>query len=852
MKAQPKSAKRTFRRAGRKNRYHSILRPLGATLILGCATAVWGQTAGLKIDRVDVKFVGPSTVSEEYIRSNLKTRAGMSYTPTLTQDDIHSLYETGQFYNVKVSIDNADDGGVVLTYLVQIRPRITDIKIEGNHKLSDSKIKKKITVKIGDALDEQKLYTIEQDIRDLYQKHGYADSTIKYSLNIDPVTGHGTVTFQISESIKVEIVDIQFIGAAAFKHKILAKELKTHRHSMWSWITGSGVFKQDDFDADRDLLTTYYRNHGYLDFEIKDVQLEHPTPRTMIIKYYVYEGRQYHVGNITYSGNHLYDDAAIKAGLLAVHKFQRSKAKLGQHNLPMDSGDVFSPDGLVKDITAVGDFYGSQAHIEVAQGQNLHVARIPNIQTGTMDLAFQIDEGQAATVEKIEIHGNIKTKDKVIRRELAISPGEPFDMVRVKLSQQRLEGLKYFEKVDLDPEPTDPPIPGEKNLIVNVKERNTGNFTVGAGFSTVDSLVGFAQVSQENFDLFHPPYFTGAGQRMTLRVQIGTKRQDYELSFVEPWFLNHKLALGVDIYRHQYDFDSPNNIYNETRTGAKVSLSRALGSDFLIGSVYYNIEDVGISLNNGWGDYGLTSGFGGVTPGGLGGFPAPVTTRNVPQDILNEQGDHLFNRFGTTLAYDTRNGVDLPNHGQRSEFTPEFSLGDNKSFYKLEAKTSWFFPGLFKGHVIEVDGRAAVEQSLSGGDVPFYDRFYLGGLYSMRGFKFRNVAPRETYNSLAPFVPNEPIGGDTLWFGSIEYSLPIFENDGGIGLRFAVFYDIGAVSAKAYSFSSSYDDNYGIGLRLNIPRLGPLRLDYGIPISHDQNNSGAGKFQFGVGFQRPF
>ncbi len=220
---------------------------------------------------------------------------------------------------------------------------------------------------------------------------------------------------------------------------------------------------------------------------------------------------------------------------------------------------------------------------------------MPNIEHGTMDLNFQIGDSQKSYVQKIEIHGNLKTKDKVIRRELAISPGDVFDMVRVKISKQRLEGLQYFDKVDTEPEPTDPPIAGRKNLIVNVEEKNTGNISIGAGFSSVDALVGYAEVSQGNFDLFHPPYFTGGGQKLRLRVQLGTQRQDYELSFIEPWFLDRKLSLGVDLYRHQLNFESPNDIYDETRTGGKVSLTRALGSDFLIGSVSYTAEDIGIS-----------------------------------------------------------------------------------------------------------------------------------------------------------------------------------------------------------------------------------------------------------------
>jgi outer membrane protein insertion porin family len=414
-------------------------------------------------------------------------------------------------------------------------------------------------------------------------------------------------------------------------------------------------------------------------------------------------------------------------------------------------------------------------------------------------------------------------------------------MVRVKISQQRLEGLQYFDKVDMDPEPTDPPITGRKNLAVDVEEKNTGNVTLGAGFSSVDALVGFVEVTQGNFDLFHPPTFTGGGQKARLFIQIGTERQDYELSFIEPWFLNRKLSLGVDLYRHQLDFESPNNIFDETRTGARFSLTRALGSDFLIGSVSYAIEDVGIDLNSGF--YDSYEGLTGTPP-----FLFPTTTQaNVPQDILDQVGDHLFHRFGATLAYDTRNSTELPNGGQRTELDTEFVTGDD-TFYKLELKSDWFFRGFFPGHVIEIGGRAGVASSLSPGDVPFYDRYYLGGLYSLRGFKYRNIAPRQPGFTGV----DEPIGGDSYWFGSLEYSLPIIKKTAGLELRFALFYDVGDVGAGSYSFTGNFDDNWGVGFRLDIPHLGPLRLDYGIPIHHDQYNSGSGQFQFGVGYTREF
>ena len=477
--------------------------------MLGCATAAWAQDAGPKIDRVDVKYVGPSSVSEQFIRSNIRLKAGDLYRANNTEDDVHSLYSTGQFYNIRVSVNPADDGGVVLTYIVQVRPRITDIKFVGTDKLKESKLRKKLTVKVGDPLDEQKLFTDAQEMEKLYEKYGYPDTKVKYVLNIDENTGHGSVTFQVTETPKQKITQIQFIGAAAFPQKELRHQIKTVRHWMFSWLTGSGVFKQDEFDDDKERLVEFYRDHGYLDFEIRDIKLDHPTKNTMAIRFYVYEGHQYKVGSIKITGNKAFNDEEIRKGLIRVHDFQHSKAKLGVHGFPMDVGSIFTPDGLTKDQTALEDFYGSKGYIEVSQGEALRVARVPNVDTGTMDLNFQVDEGQKSYVEKIDIRGNLKTKDKVIRRELAISPGEVFDMVRVKISKERLEGMisgtPYFDKVEMQPEPTDPPIAGRKNLVVNVEEDNTGNFTLGAGFSSVDALVGYVELSQANFDLFHPP-----------------------------------------------------------------------------------------------------------------------------------------------------------------------------------------------------------------------------------------------------------------------------------------------------------------------------------------------------------
>jgi outer membrane protein insertion porin family len=841
-----------------------LCRLLGLWLLLACAQAAWSQQStgyGMKIDRVDIQYIGPASVSEQFIRSNIRAKAGDVLDPNLTQNDIHSLYATGQFYNIRVSPATQDDGGVVLTYIVQARLRITDIKITGNKDISVSKIKKKITVKVGQPLDEEKLFTDSQEIKKLYEKYGYPGTAVKYVFDsMDEAAGTASVTFEIAEAQKIRIVEVVFDGATAFPQKVLRKQIKTRAHWMFSWITGSGVFKEDQFDDDKDTLVDYYHSHGYLDFQITDVKFDRPTPQTMIVRLIVSEGKQYHVGSIELTGNKIFDIPVIKAGLIQEHDYQHLKGNLGTNGFPMDVGDVFTPDGLDKDRTALEDFYGSRGYIDYLDDQKdppmFRISRIPDVVKGTMDVQFQIEADQKTYVERIDIRGNVKTKDKVIRRELDISPGQVFDMVRVKVSQQRLEGLEYFDKVDLDPEPTDPPIAGRKNLEVNVEEQDTGKFTMGAGFSSVDSLVGFAEIDQANFDLFHPPYFTGAGERFRLFVQLGTQRQDYELEVVQPWLFDRQLQLDVDLYRHQWDFESPNNIYDETRTGFRLGLSKPLprpvwmdnvfGPGDLTAGVGYTLEDVGLTLNGGW------NGFQQLPVGGLmlpgGGGSGSATPANVPDPILAQVGDHLFNRFDASLAYDTRNNVKLPNRGQRTELDPQISIGDNTTYYKIEAKTAWFFPGFFKGHVWEADGRIGTANGLTGGDVPFYDRYYLGGLYSLRGFKYRNIAPREPGFTGV----DEPIGGDSYWFGSLNYYIPIIDRDPGPSVRFELFYDVGDVGVGSTSFSGNFDDNWGMGVLLDIPHLGPLRLEYGVPIHHDQYNSGSGQFQFGVGYQREF
>lgn len=807
---------------------------VGILLLVGLPFLI-AQTAGPKVSGIEIKHIGPPAASEAVIRGNIRVKEGDVFQRILVDEDIKNLYGTGFFYNIRV-VENHTADGVNLAYTFQGNPTLTDIRFTGNTKYSRKKLLNRVigssdTTKqqdfafgkdkakpnldkmVGLPLNENRLFLAGQEIQRMYEKAGYEGTTVKYTLSIDENAGRGTVTFEITEKAKVRISKIEFEGANSIPAKKLRKALKTKQRWMFSWLTGSNKIKREQMEDDKERLLEFYQNEGFIDFVLNDVKFDYTEPKKVKLTFVVTEGQKYKVGAVDFAGNTLFTSEEIQKGIFVN----------GKPVLPaMGVGTTFTPKGLSKDVEAISDFYGSKGYID----SRVHAIKKPNTTTGTMDLVYEVTEGEKAFVERIDIKGNDKTKDKVIRRELAISPGEVFDTTRVKLSEDRLRNLNYFEKVDARPEDTDI-APSRKNLVVGVEEKNTGNFTIGAGFSSEDAIVGFVEVSQANFDLFKPPTFSGAGQKFRLRAQLGTERADYVISFVEPWFLDRKLAFGVDLFHRELDYVSRNDVYDETHTGATLSLTKALGSEFLIGKLSYTLEHI---------DVGIGSGFHTNPPA------------NISTDIWDEQGGRLVSSIGTSIAFDTRNSPFLPNRGQRSELITQLAgVGGDTHFYRLEGRTAWYFPGFAEGHILEVIGRAGIIDEYGDGDrgrarVPISDRYFLGGMYSLRGYRYREIGPRDSFG--------EPIGGETFLFGSAEYSIPVIER-----VRVAAFYDIGNVFSTAYSFDAPgrkfLSDNVGVGLRLRLP-IGDLRFDYGFPIQHDSNVGGSGRLQFGVGSTREF
>ncbi len=804
-----------------------------ALLLMGLSAAQ-GQAFAPRVHQILIRHIGPPAVSDEFIRANIRTKVGEPFARPTVDEDIKNLYATGYFFKIQVGEESTAEG-MDLTYAVQSKPILTDIKIVGNKKMKLKKLNKKITSKIGQPLDERKLFEDAQEMQKVYEKAGYQKTTVVVQPPvIDEVAGRGSVTFLIHETPKVRIKDVIFVNASAFTQKQLRKAIKTRRRWMFSWLTGSGVLKEDDFADDKDTLVEFYQNDGYIDFAIQDIKFDYITPTRMVIRFIVSQGRQYKVGALDIKGNTLFSTNDFLKGVV-----------VGATRMKLDltPGKIFKPAAFTRDTDTLRDLYGSRGYLDRDQGGTtiITATRTPNPTTGTIDISYDLEEGEKCYIEKIEIKGNTKTKDRVLRRELAVYPGEVYDMVRVKISKSRLEQLGYFAKVDTEAQDTD--VPNRKDLVIGVEEKSTGNFTVGAGFSSVESLVGFIELKQGDFDLFNPPTFTGAGQKFQIRASIGSYLQDYEISFTEPWFLGKRLIFNVDLFDKDVYYASLNNEYDETFAGGTLSLTKALGGlvgldpQVLRGTVSYTYEYAHVSIDP--------------------GFSTNVANTNyaaISTNIYDEHGTYFISKTGVSLAYDTRNNLTLPDHGQRTEVSTEVaaSPGDT-DFYKLELKSSWYFRGFGSNQVLEIGARTGVVDAYGDSTrVPIFERWFLGGLYNLRGFKYQTVGPEDQYG--------EPLGGDTYFYGTAEYSIPIIKM-----VRLAWFVDAGNVFTDPYSFKAGPNvpggpdhrfitDDAGMGLRIVLPIGGgtPLRLDYGIPIQHDPNLGSSGRIQIGVGYTHDF
>ena len=764
-----------------------------------------GEQGGPVVREIDIEYIGPKTVAKSVILSNMRTTVGQVYSAASVEEDVRNLYATGFFTNLAIKDEPLGDG-VRVNVVVQPKPLVKEIVINGASKIKDKRVRKEIKSKIGEPLSEEQVSADADKIKDLYLGKGYNEVQVSYKIDTNDEFGRSVVTFTIAEGGRAYVTEVDFVGNQHLTTKELRKVMKTRKKDIISFIDKSGLFKEDQFQQDLISLRTYYNSKGYIDMSIADVKFEHPARERMKVTITVFEGIQYTVGKIDFNGNTIFSNQDLR--------FYR-----GFPVVKMTEGKVYSPRAwapegkdpdenlptLENDIKRVRDLYGTRGYIEM----EITPERQANVESGKIDILYHIVENSQSYVEQIIIQGNNRTKDKVIRRELAVAPGEIYDSVRADQSKKRLENLQYFEKVDISPQDTS--VPNRKNMVVTVEEKRTGSVTFGAGFSSVDSLLGFVEITQGNFDLFNFPYFTGGGEKFRVRLQYGIERQDVEISFKEPWFLEQRLALGYDLFFHNAEYLS--TYYNQLNFGGSVSLARAFGP-FWSGSVAYTLQE----------------------------FDLYDFQNNPSPELLREQGYRSDSSVTLGLSFDNRDSVLLSRHGVHADVSAEFAGGPllgQTNIYKFQADAQKYILLPYDMILTLAAATGVVDYYSTSDEVPLFDRFFLGGSRSIRGFGNRDIGPIDE-NS-------EPLGGDTMFYSNIELTFPIMDR-----VRGAVWNDLGFLDPRAFHYTDAIhegDAAAGVGLRLNLP-IGPLRLDYGIPYK-DQgyNHNNTGKFSFDVGYQ---
>jgi outer membrane protein insertion porin family len=751
------------------------------------------------VGEIRVEFTDIRNVSDEAVLARVQIRAGMPYSQTLVDRSIRSLYATRLFDYIEARTEEMPANQIRIVFVVQARYRIDSIVLSGNQQVNERRLRREIQSKVGGPLDERQLRKDADKMVEHYREKGYTDVRIDFDVRRDRQRGVGEVTFLINEGYRLRIKRVEFVGNTVFSNRKLRKEMETRRRWFMSWLTGSGRFDEAKFQEDLDKLKTLYMNAGHLDVSIPEsnVTLDYPKPSEIVITVRVDEGRRYQVGNVTFEGNTIFTSMQLYPALNLLQ------------------GDVFSPEVLDEDVERLTNIYGSIGYLDTV----VRPERRANIATGAIDIVYSIRESERFDVESIVIEGNTKTKSVVIIRELALTPGRTFNLVYMKNSEARLRNTRFFEEVQLSPESTN--IPGKRNLKIRVKEGPTGNFQFGAGFSSLENVVVFFEVSQSNFDLFkwRSPMLQGAGQKFRFRGSIGSYSNELVIYFEEPWLFQQRLSFGVELFRRETDYNS--TTYNELRTGIETFLRKRL-IGLIDGQATYSFEIVDLK---------------GVT-------------QNAPLLIKQEaeNSPRSVSKVDFTILRDTRNDFIFTTRGTRISFSTTFAgLGGDTEYVKFETRNAFFLPTFTSGdQVLSLLVRAGTLWEYSDETVPFFDRFYLGGPHSLRGFEYREVGPFQSF---------EPIGGNTYGFASLEYSVKVADP-----LRLAIFYDWGFVNAGEFAFSpASYNDNWGFGIRLLI--LGnPLRLDYGIPMTstryydesgkeiYDNNRGNQFNFSFGTRF----
>lgn len=770
-------------------------------LLLLATVAVAQHEAAPVIREVRIDNTGRGPLDHAFVAAQIESEVGSRLDRAVVSRDVRALLDTDRFSYVAVEVEPLDEAARVI-FVLQNKFRLhAPIRFEGVEHFRRKKLQDLFEVRVGGLVDEQIIGTAARNLEKEYRKALYPAARVRYELiPLEAPDGWAEVTVIVEEGRRAKVSSVNFTGNQVVEDRELWRIVEPR--NWWNPMRWFSRRRYDplEFDAYRGQMLQLYQDRGYLASQIS-APLVQSEARGLAVTYQVEEGALYRYGDIQLSGVTLFPELELRRLIVIERGAPASAARLRQT------------------VQALEDYYGSRGYLNTM----VRTVRTADEDQRILHIEFHVQEGVLTRIRNIRIRGNMRTRDAVIRRELLVYPGEIYDEVRIRNSERIVSNLGFFSTVRTRPVPTG--IEDSRDLLLDVEEKRTGQFMVGAGFSSVDKVSAFLELSQGNFDLFGWPYFTGGGQKLKLRSQFGTTRNLYELSFVEPWFLRRKLSLGLDLYQSKVGYSD----YDLQKTGFAISLGRALPGPNRI-HLQYRLERQVLS---------------------------DVSDTNLYVYIDNPADEYSFEReedftkssLRLTLTHDVRDNPFVPTRGQRMVAYGELTggpLGFDTDIYELGFRTTHYVP-LWFGHVFNFRTRMAVVDTYGETEeVPIGDRMFMGGGRTLRGFKYRDVGPKvRLADQQEDDRYHKHVGGRSLAMANVEYTIPLIS-----GLRLAFFYDIGNVWREAYTYHfDNMASSAGIGLRLDVPGF-PVRVDRGWVLDADSPYTDEDAWVIWIGFDQ--
>ncbi|MBR1609857.1 MAG: outer membrane protein assembly factor BamA, partial [Kiritimatiellae bacterium] len=750
-------------------------------------------TEGSNVKEVVVKVRGDAPADESFVRSFVSTREGDPLSRTALSADVRALAESHRFSFAEAGTEKVP-GGVRVVFEVEARRVLAaDPEFTGLDAVSRSRALKTAELKAGDFVDEAVAAAAAAKLRALYASRRRFDAKVVPSIvPAQGMKGGAFLTFAVDEGERVHLDFLSFPGASAIPETSLGRHARLHSwYNPQSWVINPQI-APEDFDAVRSDARKQYLDAGYLDAEVSAPRFVREG-KTVRPTYDVAEGRQYRVASVSVEGTGLFQASAVRSAVALA---------------PGDVAGVSAMDAAGK---AVQDWYASRGYPDTV----VTYSAVPR-SDGGVDVRLKVREGTLVHVRDVKVQGNTTTKEKVLLREIALNPGDAYDTVAAERSRRRLSNLGYFSDVRQFDAPAGP---GLRDVFFDVTEKPTGSFTFGAGFSSVDHLIGFFSLSQSNFDIFGWPSFRGAGQKARLDVSASGDTTDVDVSFVEPWFLDRRLNLDVDLWLHTREYSE----YDERRLGGSVGLAKffpwvgRLGLDYGIETVRLkDVTDERFHL---------------------------LARPDEEFSFLDEDDSYLLGWVRLAWTLDTRDNPLVPTRGTRANAHLKLhnaAFGSDYDFYEANLRVYHYLPMPF-GTTLSLSGQATTADGMGGDEVPIGSRYFLGGGRNARGFRHRDLGPKAISDDYEGDF--SPVGGLTKLWATAEWSVPVFDH-----VRLAAFYDVGNVWEDSWDFDlGDLATSAGVGIRFDFPGF-PIRLDYAKAIDEPDEWVRSRRFVFWIGF----